>query len=564
MRFPLVLLFALMLVGCAAHESPMHLAARNGVISELASAKSAGGDVNGRSPDNKTPLMLAAEKGHAGATEWLIDNGADVGLGDSDHDTALHYAARFGSTEAADVLLKRGANLEAVNDEGATPLLLAATDGYTDTADELLNHGAKADARNKEGWTALMYVSRDGYAKIAKALLAHGADVNAANPKGKTPAELAQQENHRELAAYLKGLATTRPATLPATSPPPTQPAARATHPVAAVTEIPDTPARAATLPAPADELNLLAMGDWGEGVPAQKQVAGAMADYVAANGGKFSGLLSAGDNFYVPLTGVDDPVWQNLFEKMYDPQRLNFPFYIALGNHDYDQKKFQIEFDYAKQHPDSRWKQPGRWFRVDLPKDAPLATVIILDSNHDDLTPLQWNLQKKFLEEELSKPRAPWTICVAHHPLFSNGFAADNGILQRDWGTLFKKYHVDIYLCGHDHTLQHLEIPNWKTSFVIAGGGGAHSHPMRTDDRGPFSRSIYGFVHFDFTPEKVVVHYIGADGKPVHVFERSKGHRLFRRRRFGLRGLLCHDAILSRYECLHSNSQTHVPGKKI
>jgi hypothetical protein len=207
----------------------------------------------------------------------------------------------------------------------------------------------------------------------------------------------------------------------------------------------------------------------------------------------------------------------------MYDPHRLDFPFYISLGNHDYDHDKYRIEFAYAREHPESRWKQLGRWYRIDLPADHPLATLIILDSNHDNLTKTQWIEQEKFLEGELSKPRAAWTMCVAHHPLFSNGLAADNGILQHDWGTLFQKYNVDLYLCGHEHNLQHIEVAGWKTSFVLAGGGGAHSHPIVRDRRGPFSRSIYGFVHFDFSPGRVMVHYIGADGKPVHVFERAK-----------------------------------------
>ena len=200
----------------------------------------------------------------------------------------------------------------------------------------------------------------------------------------------------------------------------------------------------------PSSELNLLAMGDWGEAASAQKTVADAMAGYVEHQHAPFGGLLSAGDNFYVPLTGIDDPAWQNLFEKMYDPKRLDFPFYIALGNHDYDQNKYLIEFAYARAHPESRWKQPARWFRIDLPANNPLVTVIMLDSDRDDLNLADWAEQKKFLADELAKPRARWTICCAHHPLFSNGIAADNGILQRDWGALFRKYDVDIYLCGH------------------------------------------------------------------------------------------------------------------
>jgi tartrate-resistant acid phosphatase type 5 len=270
-------------------------------------------------------------------------------------------------------------------------------------------------------------------------------------------------------------------------------------------------------------EINLLAMGDWGEGKPAQKSVADAMAKYVADRKTPFAALLSAGDNFYVPLSGVDDPVWQTLFEQMYDAKRLDFPFYAALGNHDYDQNKYLIELAYARLHPQSRWKLPARWYRVDLPAKEPLVTALMLDSDQPNLTAIEWALEKKFVAEELAKPRAPWTICVAHHPLFSNGAAADNGVLQKDWGAMFEKEHVDFYLCGHDHNLQHLEVKGWKESFVLAGGGGAHAHPLIRDNRGPFSRTVYGFVHFDVTPDLATVRYVGADGATLHEFTRTK-----------------------------------------
>lgn len=275
----------------------------------------------------------------------------------------------------------------------------------------------------------------------------------------------------------------------------------------------------------PAARADFLAMGDWGEGVPAQKAVARELADYAAAQHVRFTGMLLAGDNFYVKLPGgVNDPVWQNLFEKMYDPVRLNFPFYVSLGNHDYDNGKDLIELAYARQHPESRWKLPARYYRVDLPAENPLVTVIMLDSNKQVIDQLHWNLQTRWLEAELAQPRkTAWVICCAHHPLFSNGAAGNNGVLQRDWGTLFNKYHVDFYLCGHEHNLQHLEVPGWYCSFVMCGGGGAHAHPMLHDNLTPFSRTVYGFVHFELTPDVATVSYIGTDGKPVHVFQRTR-----------------------------------------
>lgn len=270
-------------------------------------------------------------------------------------------------------------------------------------------------------------------------------------------------------------------------------------------------------------ELRLLAMGDWGENNSAQSRVAWAMSDYLVAPGPAVNGLLSVGDNFYVPLSGTDDPAWQRLFEKMYDPDQMKFPFYVALGNHDCEPGKVEIELAYAKEHPASRWKLPARWYRLDLPAEKPLVTVIVLDSDHNVLTHDQWMQQQQFLEGELKKQRAAWTVCCAHHPLYSNGVSADNGILQHDWGTLFQKYGVDLYISGHEHNLQHIEQPGELTTFIIAGGGGAHSHPIISDRHAPFSRALYGFADLRFTAERVTVKFIGTDCKPVHSFERTK-----------------------------------------
>ena len=282
--------------------------------------------------------------------------------------------------------------------------------------------------------------------------------------------------------------------------------------------------ASASAAPAPASPVKLLAIGDWGEDTAAERQVARTMARYVAPDNdlGSFAAVLLCGDNFYFKLNGVDDPRWQTLFEQMYDPAALGMPFYACLGNHDYDGDNRRLELEYSRQHPDSRFKLPADWYRVDLPRDHPLVTILMLDSNKDNLTDEHWNQQIAWLKRELQSARAAWTICVAHHPLFSNGFFWGNGILQNDWGKLFEKYHVDFYLCGHEHDLEHLEIPGWTSSFIIAGGGGAHTHPLARDDRG-FSQETYGFVCFELTDDKATVRFLGADDRPLHVFSRTK-----------------------------------------
>lgn len=274
----------------------------------------------------------------------------------------------------------------------------------------------------------------------------------------------------------------------------------------------------------PKDEVNLIAMGDWGANNNRQKEVARTLASYLAGKDVQFNGVLTCGDNFYVPLKDNWDKNWKTVFEDMYDAQRLNFPFYVALGNHDYDNGKDKIELAYPLEHPDSRFKLPSRWYRLDLPEERPIVTILVLDSNRWNMSVDEWNKQLKWIDDELAKPRQTrWTVCVGHHTLYSNGDHGDSYTLKSDWGDLLKKHKVDFYVCGHDHSLQHLQLADFPTSLVIAGGGGQTRKEMWRDDRGPFSRKLYGFAHLHFTSWQAEVTLVdGLTGEVAHQFTRD------------------------------------------
>ncbi len=280
-------------------------------------------------------------------------------------------------------------------------------------------------------------------------------------------------------------------------------------------------PAVAAWTPSacPADQANLLIMGDWGADTDRQRQVAATLGSYSAGHGSAFNAFLTVGDNLPAPLHSASDMNWQKLFEDMYDARKLSFPFYATLGNHDYDNDKYLFEQEYVARHPDSRFKLPANWYRLDFPKDKPVVTVLMLNSNRDKLGDKRWKEQLQWMRQELAKPRpGQWLIVCAHHPLFNNGNHRDDTRLQKDWGELFKTCAVDFYFAGHDHTLQHLRIKDQPTQFIVVGGGGQKRMPIYRVDRGPFGRSLYGFAHVKCTADSVTVSLIdGLTGKTVH-----------------------------------------------
>jgi hypothetical protein len=283
----------------------------------------------------------------------------------------------------------------------------------------------------------------------------------------------------------------------------------------------------------PKPQVNLLSMGDWGNNGPKQARVAEALTKHVRSSDRKFDAMLTAGDNFYVKFTGVDDPKWRSMFEEMYPQSVIDFPFYIALGNHDYEKNdqgrpKWEIEREYAQVNPNSRWKMPSRWYRLEFPKEEPLVTALMLDSDQPLLGESVWNEQLEWLKTELARPRkSKWLIVVAHHPLFSNGNHGDNGVLQRTWGPLMQEAGVDLYICGHDHDLQHLQLKDWKPTFMLVGGGGATTRPMAGDLRGPFSKAAHGFADLQFTPNLITVKFIDVEGAVMHAFTRTPGGKV-------------------------------------
>lgn len=237
-----------------------------------------------------------------------------------------------------------------------------------------------------------------------------------------------------------------------------------------------------------------------------------------------FNAAFLAGDNFYgdLPL-GASDPRWDREFQEPFSAAVFGMPFYVALGNHDYSKNMLAAQFDYVRRDPSQRWKLPSKWYAVDFPPECPFVSVLVLDSNMGRLTPEERQSQLAWLESRLAQAQTSrWVIAVAHHPLFSNADSGDDASLAQQWGTLFKTYGVDFYISGHDHTLQHLEIKDWPISFLVSGAGGAKLHELRRADRGPFSRSLHGFLHLSMTTNQARAAFISERGEVLHEFVRT------------------------------------------
>ncbi len=291
-----------------------------------------------------------------------------------------------------------------------------------------------------------------------------------------------------------------------------------------------------------AESLHFLVTGDTGSGTKQQKEVAEAMARYAASHqkSNPVNFVMLVGDNFYEDgVKTVDDPQWHDKFEAMYDSNRLAVPFFVVLGNHDWRMSLPDVQIDYAKAHPGTRWQMDGHYYKRAfwLPgtdtNSPPLAEFFFIDTE-------AWNTASAFvekypdkklgerqmawLEEGLKNSRAQWKIVTAHHPLYSNGeHGHDKQVLdlRARLEPLFKQWKVDAYITGHDHDLQRIQVPGEPTLFLISGAGGK-LRPKFFSDWQPFHASKPGFLAIQITGQEMRGEFLDMNDQKLDEWRRA------------------------------------------
>mmetsp|Transcript_14696 Transcript_14696/g.22852 ORF Transcript_14696/g.22852 Transcript_14696/m.22852 type:complete len:164 (+) Transcript_14696:1020-1511(+) len=104
--------------------------------------------------------------------------------------------------------------------------------------------------------------------------------------------------------------------------------------------------------------------------------------------------------------------------------------------------------------------------------------------------------LQLKWLEKTLNASTSDWLVVAGHYPVFSGGEHGNTPELQEQVKPLLEKYRVDFYLCGHDHTLQHLRSDG--VDYFVSGSGAL------VGDYKALPQSLFGTTQNGFTAHRI------------------------------------------------------------
>lgn len=278
-----------------------------------------------------------------------------------------------------------------------------------------------------------------------------------------------------------------------------------------------------------AGALHFIAMGDWGRnGADHQTSVAKQMGKTAAALPSGF--VVSTGDNFYPSgVTSEQDPLFQHSFEAIYTASSLQNDWYLVLGNHDYMSNP-DAEVAYSK--ISRRWNMPARYYAKTFAIQGDTTQqVLIAFIDTNPLIPEFYHnaqygpnvrtqdtvAQKQWLDGVLSNPskNIRWKIVVGHHPMYTGGSRTENYDTKAIFASLkpvLDKHAVDVYLSGHEHSLQHI-APAGVTHHFISGAASERT-PVKLIPDSRMVASQYGFLVFSATRAELLVQAVDFEGQ--------------------------------------------------
>jgi hypothetical protein len=277
--------------------------------------------------------------------------------------------------------------------------------------------------------------------------------------------------------------------------------------------------------------LQFLAIGDWGRnGADHQLQVARTMGKWATEHPNQF--IISTGDNFYPSgVISEHDPLFHYSFENIYTDFSLQWDWYPILGNHDYkSDPDAQVRYSRISR----RWKMPARYYSKEFSLGGDGKVLMLFIDTNPMIPEFYENSeygpnvagqhpekQLAWIKQTLANAGADvrWKIVVGHHPMYTAGPRTNNYdtlAIRKVLEETLEQYKVNVYLSGHDHSLQHLKH-NGVTHHLISGAGSEVTPVKEGLSYSKFQAADYGFMYFSVAKDKLNVKVINHEGRELY-----------------------------------------------
>lgn len=245
--------------------------------------------------------------------------------------------------------------------------------------------------------------------------------------------------------------------------------------------------------------------------------------------------IAAAGDiHHFNGVASITDPLWMTNYELIYSHPELMLDWFPILGNHEY-KGNTQAVLDYSK--VSRRWVMPARYYTLVKEVDEntsvrlifidtpPLINKYRTDTNEYPDAHLQDDkAQLHFVDSVLSVSKEKWKIVIGHHPVYAQTSKDENERLdlQSNLDPILRKYHADIYVCGHIHNFQHIVRPDSPVQYIV-NSSGSGSRKVKSIDGTVFCSDQSGFSICSIHKNKLTLYFIDKDGNELYSFSIEK-----------------------------------------
>jgi hypothetical protein len=280
----------------------------------------------------------------------------------------------------------------------------------------------------------------------------------------------------------------------------------------------------------PNNGVKCLVIGDWGRKGHINLKANAYMMNEVTCRD-SVDLVLTTGDNFYDNgVNNTSDAHWNRSFEDVFTGGCLMpIVWRPSLGNHD-ARGNTQAQIEYSQLSV--RWNMPAAYYDYWIEQDSVLVHFIAVDTSpfvkdyHEDPSnsDMEYHVsnadtaaQLMWLDSVLGAGNPDWTVVYGHHPVYAaDGRHGETDELVEKFVPIFNSHELDVYFCGHNHSLELIKTET-NTLYVTSGGG---SEPQSRIDNKPynlFGVAQPGFVLSSFSKDSLQLDFISKKGQRLY-----------------------------------------------
>lgn len=280
-------------------------------------------------------------------------------------------------------------------------------------------------------------------------------------------------------------------------------------------------------------EINFYIANDLGRnGYYQQKPIAelmGEMADAVDPEC-----VIAAGDiHHFNGVVSVNDPLWMTNYELVYSHPELMLDWFAVCGNHEY-RGNTQAVLDYGK--VSRRWVMPSKYYTKVYTHKGTSIRLVFLDTTplidkyreanekYPDACKEDMQKQLTWLDQTLKGAKEDWVV-VGHHPIYAETGKTVNERLdmqKRVMPLLHKYNNVAMYVCGHIHNFQHIQMKGDNIDYVV-NSSASLARKVKPVEGTVFCSPAEGFSVLTADKKQLRLSMIDKDGNIIHTVTKNK-----------------------------------------